>query len=111
APQDSPNLPTRASEMHEVFDVDDRLVQLAGAHPELHNALVLVEPCSFFADPHCYGTVFLRNGIGFDGDVVWARYIAGSNAATIAAFPGRSVYVASYDPSASLRPYDRSKDR
>jgi hypothetical protein len=110
AAQDSPNMPTRASEISGVFGVDDRLVTLAHDHPELHNALVLVQPCSFFASPHCYGSVFLRNGIGFDGDVVWARYITGTNAETVAAFPGRAVYVAAWDPVASLRPYDPAKD-
>jgi hypothetical protein len=105
AVQDSPNLPYRASAIDGVFGVDTRLDRLA-EETDLENALVLVEPCGFFESSHCYGSVFLRNSIDFDGDVVWARFIRGENAATIAAFPGRDVYVASWDDGGSLRVYE-----
>ena len=100
-----PTCPTRASEIDGVFGIDDRLDKLADRTP-LENALVLVKPCGFFESVHCYGTVFLRNDLDFNGNVVWARYIAGRNAEIIAAFPGRKVYVASWDPDASIEPYD-----
>ena len=93
-----------------VFGVDTRLDRLAD-RTHLENALVLVEPCTFFQSSHCYATVFLRNSIDFDGEAVWARYIAGENEKTIAAFPGRQVYVASWDDGGSLRPYDAARDR
>jgi hypothetical protein len=105
AVQSSPNLPYRASAIDGVFGVDTRLDRLA-SQTDLENALVLVEPCGFFRSSHCYGSVFLRNSIDFDGSVVWARYIEGENAATIAAFPGRDVYVASWDDGGSLRVYE-----
>jgi hypothetical protein len=110
APLDSPNLPTRASEIDGVFGIDDRLDRLADETP-LNDALVLVKPCGFFESVHCYGTVFLRNDIDFDGDVVWARYIAGRNQEIIDAFSGRDVYVASWDPEAGIEPYDAAVDR
>ena len=108
--QDSPNLPTRASEIDGVFGIDDRLDLLADRTP-LHNALVLVKPCGFFESVHCYGTVFLRNDLDFNGNVVWARYIAGRNQEIVDAFPGREVYVASWDPEASIEPYNPVTDR
>jgi hypothetical protein len=103
--QESPNLPYRASAIDGVFGVDTRLDDLA-RETDLDNALVLVEPCGFFRSSHCYGSVFLRNSIDFDGDVVWALYIEDENEKTIAAFPGREVYVASWDDGGSLRPYE-----
>ena len=105
AVQESPNLPYRASAIDGVFGVDTRLDRLA-RETGLENALVLVEPCGFFRSSHCYGSVFLRNSIDFDGDVVWALYIDGENERTIAAFPGRNVYVASWDDGGSLRAYE-----
>jgi len=108
--QDSPNLPTRASELNGVFGIDDRLDKLADRTP-LDNALVLVKPCGFFESVHCYGTVFLRNDLDFNGNVVWARYIKGRNEEIVAAFPGRQVYVANWDPEASIAPYDPVTDR
>jgi Dolichyl-phosphate-mannose-protein mannosyltransferase len=103
--QESPNLPYRASAIDGVFGVDTRLDNLA-RETSLKNALVLVEPCGFFRSSHCYSSVFLRNNIDFDGDVVWALYIDGENDRTIAAFPGRDVYVASWDDGGSLRAYE-----
>ena len=104
APEDSWNVPYQASAVTGVFGVDDRLDKLAN-EVELHNALVLVMPCSFFESNHCYGSVFLRNMPDFDGDVVWARYIEGRNNEIIAAYPGREVYVAQWDPVASIERY------
>ena len=105
ADQDSPNLPDRASAIDGVFGVDTRLDRLA-RKTDLENALVLVEPCGFFRSSNCYASVFLRNTIDFDGNVVWALYIDGENERTIAAFPGRDVYVASWDDGGSLRAYE-----
>jgi hypothetical protein len=72
---------------------------------DLKNALVLVEPCGFYGSYTCYGSVFLRNLPDFRGDVVWALDLPETNAALIAAYPGRDVYVASWDDGGSLRVY------
>jgi 4-amino-4-deoxy-L-arabinose transferase-like glycosyltransferase len=101
--ENSPLVPYEASAIEGLFGVDDRLVRLAD-DIELENALVLVKPCGFFKSPACYGSVFLRNQPDFDGKVVWAHYDETFNAETIAAFPGRTVYVATWDPVASIEP-------
>jgi hypothetical protein len=103
--QDTPLIPYQASAIEGLFGVDDRLDRLADGL-ELKNALVLVRPCGFFASPACYGSVFLRNQPDFDGEVVWALYDESFNDRTIAAFPGREVYVATWDPVASIVPLD-----
>jgi 4-amino-4-deoxy-L-arabinose transferase-like glycosyltransferase len=105
----TPLVPGQASAMDGVFDIDNRLDKLAD-QTDLENALVLVKPCGFFGSRHCYGSVFLRNSIDFDGDVVWARYDQALNDQTIAAFPGRTVYVATWDGGAKIEPYDPSVD-
>jgi hypothetical protein len=97
-------VPHDAAAVRTVFDTDGRLGELAD-RMQLKDALVLVQPCGFFRSPHCYGSVFLRNGIDFDAGVVWARFIPERNAAIIAAFPGRRVYVADWD-AGSFRPYE-----
>ena len=103
--QNSPLVPYQASAIEGLFGVDARLVKLAD-EAELENALVLVEPCGFFGSYACYGSVFLRNLPDFNGDEVWALYLPETNEATIAAFPGRDVYVASWDDGGSLRVYE-----
>ena len=97
-------VPNTAAAVAPVFEVDNRLDLLA-RKTKLDNALVLVKPCGFFAGVHCYGTVFLRNNLEFDGNVVWARFIPERNAEIIAAFPGRDVYIANWDGKASLDLY------
>jgi hypothetical protein len=97
-------IPNSPQQMKQLFGVDDRLVKVADETP-LHKALVLVEPCGFFRSANCFGSVFLRNDIHFDGDVVWARYVQGYEDQIIAAFPGRRVYVATWDDGAVIRPY------
>ncbi|HEX5140877.1 MAG TPA: hypothetical protein VFX19_08030, partial [Dehalococcoidia bacterium] len=109
-PQDLALVPYQANAIRGVFDVDDRLARLAD-ETDLHNALVLVKPCGVFSSIHCYGTVFIRNNITFDGDVVWMRYEEGRVDEAIAAFPGREVYIANWDPEASLEVYDPSVNR
>jgi hypothetical protein len=86
---------------------DDRLV-VAAAEQDLQDALVLVQPCGespvlIFG---CYSTVFTENSVDFDGDVVWAMYRTEWNEGLIAAYPGRDVYVATWDP-VSIVPYER----
>jgi len=103
-------VPHEAKAVSAAFGVDDRLVRLA-EKTTLRNALVLVRPCGFFESVHCYGSVFLENSLDFDGDVVWARYIAGRNAEIIAAYPGRSVYVANWDGATGIVPFDPAVDR
>lgn len=98
---EAPLIPHEAAAIEGLFGVDNRLDRLAD-EMDLENALVLVRPCGFFNSPACYGSVFLRNLPSFDGPVVWARYDERLNAETIAAFPGRTVYVATWDPVASI---------
>ncbi|HEU0074593.1 MAG TPA: glycosyltransferase family 39 protein [Dehalococcoidia bacterium] len=102
--QNSPLVPFQASALEGMFGVDDRLNRLA-EESDLSNALVLVEPCGFYGSYVCYGSVFLRNLPDFNGDVVWALDLPETNAALIAAYPGRDVYVASFDDGGSLRVY------
>jgi hypothetical protein len=104
----TPLVPGDVRGLDGIFGVDNRLDRLAD-ETELENALVLVKPCGFFASPVCYGSVFLRNPTTFDGAVVWARYLPERNAEIIAAFPGRTVYVATWDGGASIEPYDPSQ--
>jgi hypothetical protein len=105
-PQDSALVPYQVNAMQGIFDTDDRLQKLAD-ETELHNALVLVKPCGYFVSAHCYGSVFVRNDVVVrEGDVVWIRYVDGRVDEAIRAFPGRRVYVAEWDPEASIGPYD-----
>jgi len=108
--EDAVSIPTRLDELEAIFEVDSRLADLADRTP-LDNALVLVKPCGFFASGHCYGSVFVRNSVDFQGRVVWARYVEGRNQEIISAFPGRKVYVATWDGQASIDPYDPVLDR
>jgi len=103
-------IPNSPQQMKQLFGVDDRVIEAADRTP-LHRALVLVEPCGFFRSANCYGSVFLRNDIHFDGDVVWARYVEGRNEEIIAAFPGRAVYVATWDDGASIVLFDKYRPR
>lgn len=103
-PQESPLIPYEAAGKERLFGVDARLDRLAD-EVELENALVLVEPCGFFRSSACYGSVFLRNLPDFDGDVVWARYMPDRLDDLRAAFPGRDLYIATWDPEASIQPY------
>lgn len=106
---DVPLVPQEPRAMRGLFGVDARLLRLAeGAG--LKDALVLVKPCGFFQSLACYGPTFLENDIDFDGEVVWARYIPGRNAEIIAAFPGRTVYVATWDGVPSIRLYAAGDD-
>jgi hypothetical protein len=73
------------------------------------NALILVKPCGNYNSFACYNTVFDRNSIEFDSSVLWARYMPELNEDLIAAYPGRTVYVADYDES-TIRLYDASID-
>ena len=96
-------VPNQASAMCCVLGMDDRIAQLADDQG-LHNALVLVEPCANFV---CYGSVFWRNNPTLDGDIVYARDIATKRDELMAAYPGRSVYLADY-AARTLRPFDAS---
>jgi hypothetical protein len=105
-PQDSALVPYQVNAMEGIFDTDDRLKVLAD-ETNLHNALVLVKPCGYFVSAHCYGSVFIRNDVVVrDSDVVWMRYEEGRVEESIRAFPGRTVYIAEWDPEASIEPYD-----
>ena len=105
-----PLVPQEPAAARGLFGLDDRLKTLAQERG-LSDALVLVRPCGFFASVSCYGSVFLENALDFEGDVVWARYMEGRNAEIVAAFPGRTVYVANWDDGGSFEPYDPAKHR
>jgi hypothetical protein len=89
--------------VRELSGYDNRLVELAD-EMDLRNALVLLQPCgeSVIHAPRailgCYGTVFVENSVDFNGNVVWARYAPELNGRVIEAYPGRDVYVATWDP-------------
>jgi 4-amino-4-deoxy-L-arabinose transferase-like glycosyltransferase len=102
-------IPNSPNAMRGLFGVDDRLAKVADRTP-LSNALVLVKPCGFFQSANCYGSVLLRNNIYFNGDVVWARYVEGRNEEIITAYPGRRVYVATWDEGATITPYRPLRD-
>ena len=65
-------VPNRASAMCCVLGVDDRIHRLV-EEQDLHNALVLVDPCG--NNFVCYGSVFWRNEPILDGDIVYAKDI------------------------------------
>lgn len=99
-------VPNRASTMCCILGVDDRIHVLA-EEQNIHDALVLVDPCG--NNFVCYGSVFWRNEADLDGDIVYARDIRAKRDEIIAAYPGRTVYVATYQSdgsdAATLRPY------
>jgi hypothetical protein len=102
---DVPQVQNELSQLHAIYGYDDRLIRL-GKQLQLENALVLVRPCTHygFESLGCYATVFLENSLDYDGEVVWARYMPNRNEEVIAAFPGRRVYVATWDEP-SIVPY------
>ena len=105
---DVPQVQASLAEVEFIYGFDGRLVELEERlKPE--NALILVKPCGNYNSFACYNTVFDRNSIDFDSSVLWARYIPELNEDTIAAYPGRTVYVADYDES-TIRLYDASID-
>jgi hypothetical protein len=85
-------VPDRAVALKGFNDADDRILKLVDKQ-DLHNAIVLVEPC-----PHwqCYGTVFWKNSPDLDGDVVYARNIPERLADVLALYPDREVWQATY---------------
>jgi 4-amino-4-deoxy-L-arabinose transferase-like glycosyltransferase len=86
-------VPNQAAAMCCALGMDDRIAE-AVDQQGLHDALVLVAPCSNFV---CYGSVFWRNNPALDGDIVYARDIPSLRDELIAAYPGRAVYVADYN--------------
>ena len=105
---DVPQVQASLAEVDFIYGFDNRLIELEKKlKPE--NALILVKPCGNYNSFACYNTVFDRNSLDFDGSVLWARYIPDVNQETIAAYPGRKVYVADFDES-TIRLYDASID-
>jgi hypothetical protein len=94
-------VPRTVSELEDFNSANPGLLEAADSQ-DLHNALVLVGDC-----PHwwCYGTVFWTNSPDLDGDIVYARDLGPEkNAALIASYAGRSVYIADYG-QATIEPY------
>jgi 4-amino-4-deoxy-L-arabinose transferase-like glycosyltransferase len=100
-------VPERATGLEGFMGVDDRLVRLAD-DADLQNALVLVEDCAreegLGIGWPCFGSVFWLNSPELDGNVVFVRDVEGRREDIMRAFPGRTVYVATYR-SPSLVPY------
>ena len=104
-----PLVPQNATAMRGLFGVDDRLARIADqVGPE--KSLVMVRGCGFFQSANCYGSVFLRNSLDFNGRVVWARYIPGQGRTVADAFPGRKIYIANWDGEPSIQPWDPVSD-
>lgn len=96
-----PFVPQTASGMRDIMGMQDRLVKLS-KDEDLDNALVIVDACDGWWS--CYGSVFWLNAPDFNGNVVWAKDVGERTADVIAAYPGRKVYYATWDPP-SLRAY------
>ena len=100
---DVPQVQNNLSEVEFIYGFDDRLLKLEKLlKPK--NALILVKSCGRYNGFGCYNTVWDRNTVNFDGNVVWAHYDEETNAEVIASFPGRTVYVADVDES-SIQKY------
>jgi hypothetical protein len=98
---DADLVPNRASATCCLLGLDDRIYRLV-EEQDLHNALVLVDPCD--NNFVCYGSVFWRNNPTLDGDVVYVKDIPGKRQEILGAYPGRAVYVATYLDEPQLRP-------
>jgi hypothetical protein len=94
---DVPEVQSDVNDLHDIWGLNNRLLNLAAEMDIKENALVLVRPCAY-SFHSCYDTVFNQNSVDFDGDVVWAHYVPELNERLIAAYPGRNVYVANWDP-------------
>jgi hypothetical protein len=105
---DVPQVQASLAEVDFIYGFDNRLIELE-KQLKPRNALILVKPCGNYNSFACYNTVFDRNSLNFDGSVLWARYIPELNQETIAAYPGRTVYVADFDES-TIRLYDDAID-
>jgi hypothetical protein len=105
-----PQVQNEISDLRDIGGYDNRLVARAN-EMHLENALILVRPCgqSAVVPPRaifgCYGTVFIENSVDFNGDVVWAMYATERNERVIGAYPGRDVYIATWDP-VSIVPFE-----
>jgi hypothetical protein len=101
-------VPNEINGTRDILGYDNRLLERAD-EMDLENALVLVQPCGAYsagfplASLGCYGTVFIENSVDFNGDVVWASYATDWNEQLIGAYPGRDVYVATWDPPSIAR--------
>lgn len=106
---DADLVPNRASSMCCILGVDDRIHRLVEER-DVHNALILVDPCG--NNFVCYGSVFWRNSPGLDGDIVYARDDTAKRQEIIDAYPGRAVFLATYQregvDEATLVPYLRT---
>jgi hypothetical protein len=93
---DAPQVQNTLDSVKDLYKFDDRLIEIE-KKLRLQNALVLVTTCGEFESWGCYATVFLKNTVDYDGRIVWARFDPDLNERTIAAFPGRTVWVADFD--------------
>ncbi len=94
-------VPDRASAMCCVLGLDDRIHRMV-EEQDLHNALVLVDPCD--NNFVCYGSVFWRNNPTLDGDIVYVKDVPEKRQEILAAYPGRAAYIATYLEHPQLRP-------
>jgi RsiW-degrading membrane proteinase PrsW (M82 family) len=105
---DVPQVQASVRQIAFIYGFDNRLIELE-RELKPRDALILVKPCGNYNSFACYNTVFDRNSVNFDGSVLWARYMPELNEELIAAYPGRTVYVADFDES-TIRLYDSAID-
>ena len=100
-----PGIPSTASAVRADTGVDDRLL-LAADELDLHDALVVMQPCDFIRT--CYLSTFLENNLSLDGDVVWVYDIGPEgNAQVEALYPCRELYTAIF-ATGVIRPNGRT---
>jgi hypothetical protein len=92
--------PRTISELKGFNGADNRLLRKVD-EMNLHHAVVLVNACPNW---QCYGTVFWKNDVDFDGDVIYARDLPEMRAA-LAPYFDRKIYLADYG-TATVVPYD-----
>jgi hypothetical protein len=92
--------PRKIKELEGFNSTDARLLD-AASDMNLHDALILVEPCPQW---WCYGSVFWANNVTLDGDVVWAKRLGDENDVKLLEhYKGRKLYVADYN-TGTIRP-------
>ncbi len=95
-------MPRTISELKGFNGADGRLLE-AVDDMGIHNALVLVAPCSNW---QCYGTVFWKNSPDFSSDIIYAKDVPEMRSAAMTAkYAGRKIYLADYG-TGSVVPYN-----
>ncbi len=93
-------MPARAKDLRGFNGINDQFANTVDT-ADLHNALVLMDPCSGW---QCYGSVFWMNSPTLDGNVVYALNIDSQQQTLFNHFPNRQVYVGDWGLN-TLLPY------